>query len=142
MLGGDRAAPRMGLGPAPSARIEYGANTLTLELVAGLDEAVDHIHAHGSGHTEAIITGARLAGHARAHMVDGWSSDIYTQLGAPTAVRAGLLLATLSVPDASLHVTLLPMMQLCLIATHDAAVSISQVQQPSTPRAQPSERET
>ena len=59
MLGGDRAAPRMGLGPAPSARIEYGANTLTLELVASMDEAIDHIHAHGSSHTEAIITGAR-----------------------------------------------------------------------------------
>lgn len=58
VLGGDRAAPRMGLGPAPSARIEYGSNTLTLELVASMDEAIDHIHAHGSSHTEAIITGA------------------------------------------------------------------------------------
>lgn len=58
VLGGDRAAPRMGLGPAPSARIEYGSNTLTLELVSSMDEAIDHIHAHGSSHTEAIITGA------------------------------------------------------------------------------------
>ena len=60
VLGGDRAAPRMGLGPAPSARIEYGSNTLTLELVSSMDEAIDHIHAHGSSHTEAIITGACL----------------------------------------------------------------------------------
>lgn len=60
VLGGDRAAPRMGLGPAPSARIEYGSNTLTLELVSSMDEAIDHIHAHGSSHTEAIITGASL----------------------------------------------------------------------------------
>ena len=60
MLGGDKAAPRMGLGPAPSARIEYGANTVTLELVASMDEAINHIHAHGSAHTDAIITGAPL----------------------------------------------------------------------------------
>ncbi len=60
VLGGDKAAPRMGLGPAPSARIEYGANTVTLELVASMDEAIAHIHAHGSSHTDAIITGAPL----------------------------------------------------------------------------------
>lgn len=90
VLGGDRAAPRMGLGPAPSARIEYGANTLTLELVAGLDEAVDHIHANGSGHTEAIITGALRAGRPMSRPVDGCSCASFKQLGVPTAVRAGL----------------------------------------------------
>lgn len=39
-------------------RHEYGEAALTLELVDSMDEAIDHIHAHGSGHTEAIITGA------------------------------------------------------------------------------------
>jgi hypothetical protein len=29
---------------------------VTLDLVAGLDAAVDHIHAHGSGHTDVIVT--------------------------------------------------------------------------------------
>ena len=58
MLGGPRAVKELGLAPAPGPRVEYGCNTLTLELVAGADEAVDHIHAHGSGHTEAIVTGA------------------------------------------------------------------------------------
>ena len=38
-------------------RHEYGEAALTLELVDSMDEAIDHIHAHGSGHTEAIITG-------------------------------------------------------------------------------------
>lgn len=47
----------LGLVAAPSPRVEYGNLTLTLELVDSLSEAVDHIHANGSGHTEAIITG-------------------------------------------------------------------------------------
>ncbi|HEX7598693.1 MAG TPA: glutamate-5-semialdehyde dehydrogenase, partial [Polyangia bacterium] len=35
---------------------EYGTPTLALKIVADLDEAMAHIRAHGSGHTEAIIT--------------------------------------------------------------------------------------
>ena len=73
VLGGERAAAELGLRAAPSARHEYGCNTLTLELVSGIDEAVEHIHANGSGHTEAIVTGARsvpvwakLSGRRRA----------------------------------------------------------------------------
>jgi len=38
-------------------RHEYGEAELTLELVNSMDEAIDHLHAHGSGHTECIITG-------------------------------------------------------------------------------------
>lgn len=61
VLGGEEAVKEIGnLKPAPSAKHEYGTRTLTLEIVRGLDEAVDHIHANGSGHTEAIITGAPL----------------------------------------------------------------------------------
>lgn len=58
MLGGDRAVKQMGLDAAPAAKHEYGSNSLTLELVRSMDEAVSHIHTYGSGHTEAIITGA------------------------------------------------------------------------------------
>lgn len=47
----------LGLPPAPSVRHEYSSMDVTLELVGGLDEAIDHIHAHGSGHTECILTG-------------------------------------------------------------------------------------
>ncbi len=36
---------------------EYGAPILALRVVDGLDEALAHIAAHGSGHTEAIVTG-------------------------------------------------------------------------------------
>lgn len=41
---------------APSMRIEYGALECAVELVTGVDEAIDHIHENGSGHTECIIT--------------------------------------------------------------------------------------
>lgn len=54
--GGDRAAAELSLPPAPSARHEYSSLDVTVELVTGLDEAVDHIHTYGSGHTESIIT--------------------------------------------------------------------------------------
>lgn len=64
--GGERAAAALSLPAAPSARHEYSSLDCTLELVSGLDQAIDHIHAHGSGHTESIITGAlEAAGHLR-----------------------------------------------------------------------------
>lgn len=42
--------------PATSLRVEYSALECLIEVVKDLDEAVSHIHAHGSGHTECIIT--------------------------------------------------------------------------------------
>jgi glutamate-5-semialdehyde dehydrogenase len=36
---------------------EFGANILAVKQVRGLDEALAHIAAHGSKHTEAIVTG-------------------------------------------------------------------------------------
>jgi len=35
---------------------EYLAPILSVKVVAGVDEAIEHIHQHGSGHTESIIT--------------------------------------------------------------------------------------
>lgn len=54
--GGEKAASVLSLPAAPSARIEWGTLDVTVEIVSGLDEAIDHIHANGSGHTECIIT--------------------------------------------------------------------------------------
>ena len=34
---------------------EYGELELSLGVVAGVDEAMEHIHAHGSSHTESVI---------------------------------------------------------------------------------------
>ncbi|KAK9811960.1 hypothetical protein WJX73_003110 [Symbiochloris irregularis] len=56
MHGGKRSAKELGLTPCPSDRHEYGTNALTLELVDSMDEAIDHIHANGSSHTECIVT--------------------------------------------------------------------------------------
>lgn len=40
-------------------RTEYLDNKLSVKVVAGLDEAVDHINEYGSGHTDTIITSDR-----------------------------------------------------------------------------------
>jgi gamma-glutamyl phosphate reductase len=55
-LGGPRAM-KMGLCDHPAADLgrEYGDLTCTVEVVPGVDEAVDWIHRHGSGHTECIV---------------------------------------------------------------------------------------
>ena len=45
-----------GLPEAPALHHEYSALALTVQPVAGLEAAIDHIHAHGSGHTECIVT--------------------------------------------------------------------------------------
>ena len=36
---------------------EYGELAVSLGVVAGVEEAMEHIHAHGSAHTESIIAG-------------------------------------------------------------------------------------
>lgn len=51
-----RRRPDLGLPPPPAVRHEYSSLGVTVELVPSLAAAVDHIHAHGSGHTEAIVT--------------------------------------------------------------------------------------
>lgn len=47
-----------GCGPAGEEDwdAEYLAPILSIRIVAGLDEALDHLHKHSSGHTDAIIT--------------------------------------------------------------------------------------
>ena len=55
----ERALPLLpGAVPAgpEDGRTEYGALVLAVRVVDSLDAAVAHIHAHGSGHTESIVT--------------------------------------------------------------------------------------
>jgi delta-1-pyrroline-5-carboxylate synthetase len=53
---GPRAAEAFGAAPSAEFDREYGDLRVNFELVAGLDEAIAHIHRHGSGHTDAIVT--------------------------------------------------------------------------------------
>ena len=56
-LYGDKdAQDRFGLSPAESFAVEYGDLGATVCLVDGLDEAIDHIHQYGSGHTDCVVT--------------------------------------------------------------------------------------
>ena len=74
MYGGERASALLGLPRAKSDKHEYGCLALTLELVDSMDQAIDHIHSFGSGHTEAIITGGApmaLGGSALAVVTPG-----------------------------------------------------------------------
>lgn len=54
----DKIVELLTFGPpiAKSMRQEYGALEATVEVVKGIDEAIDHIHKFGSSHTDVIIT--------------------------------------------------------------------------------------
>lgn len=55
---GPRLAQMLTFGPpvAKTMKFEYGALECCIEVVKGLNEAVDHIHTYGSSHTEVIVT--------------------------------------------------------------------------------------
>jgi len=56
VFGGPRAVDALGLPPAPELKHEWGDLRVTVEVVDGLEAAVAHIHAHGSAHTDGILT--------------------------------------------------------------------------------------
>jgi delta-1-pyrroline-5-carboxylate synthetase len=56
LKGGKRAAELLHLEEQTDLHLEYGNDTCTVEIVKDVQQAIDHIHAHGSSHTEAIIT--------------------------------------------------------------------------------------
>ena len=47
---------RLGLTEAETLHMEWGDTRLTVAIVEDMDSAIDHIHTHGSGHTECIVT--------------------------------------------------------------------------------------
>jgi glutamate-5-semialdehyde dehydrogenase len=53
---------------------EYLAPILSIRVLPGLEEAMEHIHAHGSGHTESIVT--EDYGRARRFLTEVDSSSV------------------------------------------------------------------
>lgn len=53
---GEVLAQQKDLPRAPAPHHEYSAMEVTVEVVDSLDAAIDYIHAHGSSHTETIVT--------------------------------------------------------------------------------------
>jgi glutamate-5-semialdehyde dehydrogenase len=51
-------------------RTEYGGPTLNVKVVVGLDEAIAHVNAYGSGHTDAIVTEDRASAERFLAQVD------------------------------------------------------------------------
>jgi glutamate-5-semialdehyde dehydrogenase len=51
-------------------RTEYGDLILSIKVVAGLDEAIDHVNRYGSHHTDAIVTEDREAAKKFLNEVD------------------------------------------------------------------------
>ena len=49
---------------------EYLGMTMAIKIVDSLDEAIDHINNHGTGHSEAIVTGDKSAADAFTGGVD------------------------------------------------------------------------
>jgi len=64
---------------------EYLAPILSIRVVSGLDQAIDHINHYGSHHTDAIVT--EHQGEARRFMAEADSASV--MLNAPTCFADG-----------------------------------------------------
>ncbi|MBC2680173.1 MULTISPECIES: glutamate-5-semialdehyde dehydrogenase [Pseudomonas] len=64
---------------------EYLAAILSIRVVDGLDEAIEHINQHGSHHTDAIVT--EQQGHARRFVAEVDSASV--MVNAPTCFADG-----------------------------------------------------
>ena len=97
--GGPRAVAQLGLPPAPAPKHEYGTLDVTIECVDSLGAAIDHIHAHGSGHTECVVTAdahtaaafldrvdaACVFHNASTRFADGYRFGLGAEVGISTA---------------------------------------------------------
>ncbi len=69
---------------------EYGDLILAVATVDSLEEAIAHIHRHGSGHTEAIVTADQLAGQRFLQQVDSASVFVNASTRFADGFRYGL----------------------------------------------------
>ncbi len=58
VFAGPRIQPKMTFPPERAAKLrhEYGGLACTVEMVSNTEEAIEHIHKFGSGHTDVIVT--------------------------------------------------------------------------------------
>ena len=99
LVGGPRAVAALSLPPAASLHAEYSALTACVEIVDDVAGAIGHIHAHGSGHTECIVSedassvAAFMAGvdaacvfhNASTRFADGFRFGLGAEVGISTS---------------------------------------------------------
>ncbi|XP_060175489.1 delta-1-pyrroline-5-carboxylate synthase-like isoform X2 [Lycium barbarum] len=70
LFGGPKASSLLNVPEANSFHHEYGALACTVEIVEDVNAAIDHIHHHGSAHTDSIITEDKEVAELFLHQVD------------------------------------------------------------------------
>ena len=71
--GGCPESRKLGYPEPEFLHCEWGDSRATLVIVDGLGEAIEHIHKHGSGHTESIVTESEGTAEAFLAQVDSAS---------------------------------------------------------------------
>ncbi|CAL9037221.1 unnamed protein product [Musa banksii] len=76
LFGGPRASLEFDIPEAPLLHHEYNSMACTVEVVDDIHAAIDHIHHHGSAHTDCIIAKDLEAAEIFLHQVDRYLSAV------------------------------------------------------------------